>query len=166
MKKEGVMNALSKDEIGKMEGGIMLALSTFRRSEEAIEFALNKSTESKKLMIVHVVDVNMARYVVGMGGEFVEGLKESCEAEILEKAEKEAGEYLTAITQRAEALGIEVTNLNQVGRFALVCLEIVKQLRPAMIVTTRSRRPEWVKKFFGAPVDELILKAGCPVIAI
>jgi nucleotide-binding universal stress UspA family protein len=160
------MSPLSTEEIDRMEGGIMLALSTFRRSEEAIDYAFNKSRESKKLMIVHVVDVNVARYVIGLGGEFIDGLKDSSEAEILKKSEEEAEEHVASIIQKAEALGIEVKSLNQVGRFAQVCLEVVKQIKPSMVVTTRSGRPAWVKKFFGSPVYELIQKAGCPVIAI
>jgi nucleotide-binding universal stress UspA family protein len=160
------VNPFLNEEEKNMEGCILLALSTFRKSEEAIDFALKKSYEGKKLMIVYVVDANVARYIVGMGGEFVDGLKETCESEILEKAEKEAGEHVKAIAEKAEALGIEVKKKIQMGRFALVCLDIVNQVRPSMIVTTRSRRPDWVKRFFGAPVDELIAQAGCPVIAI
>ena len=61
---------------------------------------------------------------------------------------------------------ILVKTLVKVGRFAVICLEVVKQTHPSVIVTTRSRRPDWVKKFFGAPVDELIAKAVCPVLTV
>jgi hypothetical protein len=54
----------------------------------------------------------------------------------------------------------------KVGRFAVMCLEVAQKEKPSMIVTTRSQRPVWVKKFFGAPVDDLIAKARCPVIVI
>ena len=54
----------------------------------------------------------------------------------------------------------------QIGQFASVCLDLVKQEKPSLIVTTRSQRPEWVKRFFGAPVNELIEKAGCPVMVV
>jgi hypothetical protein len=47
-----------------------------------------------------------------------------------------------------------------------MCLEVAQKEKPSMIVTTRSQRPVWVKKFFGAPVDDLIAKARCPVIVI
>ncbi|MBI5605371.1 MAG: universal stress protein [Deltaproteobacteria bacterium] len=76
------------------------------------------------------------------------------------------GEHVATIAEKAKKEGIQVKTLVQVGRFAVVCLEVVKRGQPSLIVTTRSRRPEWVKRFFGAPVDELIAKAGCPVIAI
>jgi nucleotide-binding universal stress UspA family protein len=149
-----------------LEGCVMLALSTFRRSEQAVEVALSRSREGKKLMVAYVIDINTARYLIGIEEEFIVGLKETCEAEILEKAEKEGGEIVADITGKAEKLGIEVKSLIQVGRFAVICLDLVKQMKPSMIVTTRSKRPEWVKKFFGAPVDELIAKAGCPVLAV
>jgi nucleotide-binding universal stress UspA family protein len=35
-----------------------------------------------------------------------------------------------------------------------------------VIITTRSKRPEWVRRFFGSPVDDLIRKAGCPVVTV
>ncbi len=149
-----------------MEGCVMLALSTFRRSEKALEVAIEKSRENKKLMAVYVVDINVARYLVGLEEEFYLGLRDICEEEMLEKASKEGREHVATIAEKAEKLGIRVKTLVQRGRFALVCLDVVKEVRPSLIVTTRSRRPEWVKQFFGAPVDELIAKAGCPVIAV
>ena len=146
-----------------MEGCVMLALSTFRRSEKAVDAAIEKGRENKKLMIVYVVDINVARYLVGVEEEFSIGLKETCEAEVLEKAEKEGREHLEKIAKKAEQEGIQVRTVVQLGRFAIVCLDVVNKTHPSLIVTTRSRRPEWVKKFFGAPVDELIAKVECPV---
>jgi nucleotide-binding universal stress UspA family protein len=149
-----------------MEGCVMLALSTFRRSEKAVAVAIEKSLEIKNLMIVYVIDANVARYIVDAEEEFLIGLKEKTEAELLEKAEKDAREEVAKIAGEAEKKGIQVKTIVQVGRFAVVCLDVVKQTHPSVIVTTRSRRPEWVRKFFGSPVDELIAKAGCPVFAI
>jgi nucleotide-binding universal stress UspA family protein len=149
-----------------MEGCVMLALSTFRRSKKAIEVALEKCQETKKLMVVYVVDINVARYLVGVEEEFFLGLKETVESEMLEKAEKDARDHVATIAEKAKKEGIQVKTLTQIGRFAVVCLDVVKKEKPSVIVTTRSKRPEWVKKFFGAPVDELIAKAGCPVLAI
>jgi nucleotide-binding universal stress UspA family protein len=149
-----------------MDGGVLLALSTFRRSEKAVAVAIEKCREIKNLLIVYVIDINVARYIVDAEEEFLIGLKEKTEAELLEKAEKDAREELAKIAEEAEKKGIQVKTVLKLGRFAVVCLDVVKQTHPSVIVTTRSRRPEWVKKFFGAPVDELIDKAGCPVLAI
>jgi len=149
-----------------MEGCVMLALSTFRRSEKAVAVAIEKCREIKNLMIVYVIDINVARYIVDAEEEFLIGLKEKTEAELLEKAEKDAREAVAKIVEEAENKGIQVKTTIQLGRFAAICLDVVKQTHPSVIVTTRSRRPEWVRKFFGSPVDELIAKAGCPVHAI
>jgi len=147
-----------------MEGCVMLALSTFRRSEKAVTLAIEKCLEVKNLMIVYVVDINIARYIVGSEEAFIFDLKEQNEAELLEKAEKDAREAVAKIAKEAEKKGIQSKTIVKVGRFAVICLEVVKQTHPSVIVTTRSRRPDWVKKFFGAPVDELIAKAVCPVL--
>jgi nucleotide-binding universal stress UspA family protein len=149
-----------------MEGCVMLALSTFRRSEAAAEFAMKKSRETKELMIVYVVDINMARYLVDVEEDLLVGLRETCESELLEKAEKEAGEFVSKIAEEAGKKEIRVQTLVQIGRFTDVCLDLLKQTHPSVIVTTRSRRPEWVRKFFGSPVDELTAKAGCPVFVV
>jgi nucleotide-binding universal stress UspA family protein len=154
------------EENRDMTGCVMLALSTFRRSEEAAQVAVEKSRADKKLMVVYVIDINVARYLVGVEEEFFVGLKETVESEMLEKADKEAHEYVASVVAEAKKKGIQVKTLIQLGRFAVVCLEVVHKIHPSQIVTTRSQRPQWVKKFFGAPVDELMAKAGCPVIAV
>ncbi len=149
-----------------MEGCVMLALSTFRRSEKAVTVAIEKCLDVKTLMIVYVVDINVARYIVGAEEAFLFDMKEQNESELLEKAEKDAREAVAKIAKEAEKKGIQSKTIVKVGRFAVICLEVVKQTHPSVIVTTRSRRPDWVKKFFGAPVDELIAKAVCPVLTV
>jgi hypothetical protein len=59
-----------------MEGCVMLALSTFRRSEKAVALAVEKCREIKNLIIVYVIDINFARYIVDAEEEFLIGLKE------------------------------------------------------------------------------------------
>jgi nucleotide-binding universal stress UspA family protein len=155
-----------KEAAKDMEGCVMLALSTFRRSDKAVEMAIARSRESKKLMVVYVIDINVARYLVGVEEEFFIGLKDTCEAELLEKAEKEGREQLEVIAEKATQSGIQVKTLVKLGRFAVICLDVVNEAHPSLIVTTRSRRPEWVRKFFGAPVDELVAKAGCQTLIL
>ena len=90
----------------EIAGPVMLALSTFRQSREAVDKALEQAAVVGRLVVV------------------------------------------------------------QVGRFAEVCLEQVAHFGPSLVVTTRSRRPDWVRQFFGSPVDTLIEKAGCSVLAV
>jgi nucleotide-binding universal stress UspA family protein len=149
-----------------MEGCVMLALSTFRQSEKAIDAAIERSREVKKLAVVYVADVNLARYFVDVDLGLLGDLRETCEEDLLKQHENSGKKYVAAITARAEQEGIAVQAYSEIGRFAVVCLEIVERVKPSLIVTTRSKRPEWVKKFFGAPVDDLMANAGCPVTVV
>jgi nucleotide-binding universal stress UspA family protein len=145
-------------------GPVMLALSTFRQSEQAVDMALEKAKIVGRLVVVHVADVNLARYLIGSDIGLYPELQQRCENELLTKHEREGREKTAAIAERARAAGLAVSTHVTVGRFAIVCLQIVAQEKPSLIVTTRSKRPEWVRRFFGSPVNELIAKAGCPVI--
>ncbi len=143
---------------------VMLAFSTFRRSEEAVEVAIEKAKETGRLLIAYVADVNLARYFIGTDIGLYPGLEQTCEEELLQ-AHRERGErHLQELAASAEARGIEVRTRLEVGRFHRVCLEMIAEERPDVVVTTRSERPRWVKSFFGSPVDKLVKKAGCPVI--
>lgn len=157
----------SPDSASKsMEGCVMLALSTFRQSEKAIENAIQEAKAVRKLMVVYVADVNLARYFMDVDHGWISELKETCEADLLKKHEQAGHEYVAAIVERANKEGIEVMTHIEIGRFALVCLDVVRDAKPSQIVTTRTKRPAWVKRFFGAPVDDLIAKAGCPVTVV
>jgi len=160
------MSQAPESVAGSMEGCVMLALSTFRQSEKAIDIAIEKSREVRKLAVVYVADVNLARYFVDVEPGIFGELRETCEEDLLKQHEKSGRKYVAAITAKAEKEGIAVQSFSQIGRFAVVCLEAVERVKPSLIVTTRSKRPEWVKKFFGAPVDDLIANAGCPVTVV
>jgi nucleotide-binding universal stress UspA family protein len=147
-----------------MEGCVMLALSTFRKSEAAVHTAIEKAKGTRKLCVVFVADMNLARYYIG--AEVPPEMKEMYEAEILKLDEKKGLAHIEEIAAKVRLEGIEMKSVAKIGRFALVCLDVVKQEKPSLIVTTRSQRPEWVKKIFGSPVNELIKKAGCPVIVV
>ena len=149
-----------------MEGCVMLALSTFRKSEKAVDAALEKARKVKKLMVVYVADVNLARYLVDATYGLFPGLKESCESEMLVQYQYAGRGYAAEVADRANKEGIAVKTDVRIGRFAVVCLDVVRREKPSLVVTVRSKRPEWVKKFFGSPVDELIAKAGCPVTVV
>jgi nucleotide-binding universal stress UspA family protein len=155
------------DSAGRdMEGCVMLALSTFRNSEKVIDVAIEKARDVKKLMVVFVVDVNLARYLVDVDHGMIPEYRETVESEVLKQHEREGRKHVAEIVEKAKKEGIEVKFHLQIGRFALVCLDVVQRTKPSLILTTRSNRPAWVKKFFGAPVDDLIARAGCPVSVV
>ncbi len=147
-----------------MEGCVMLALSTFRQSEAAVEIAIQEARSLRKLCVVFVADENLARYYIV--SEIPPAMKEMYEAELLKLDEKEGLARIEEIAARARLESIETKSVVKIGRFALVCLDVIRQERPSLIVTTRSQRPEWVRRFFGSPVNVLIEKAGCPVVAV
>jgi len=159
------MRRLHEGAAKEMEGCVMLALSTFRKSREAEDTAIDKARQVGKLFIAYVADLNLARYYIGTDPRpsFLESGNE--ERLLLEHVEA-GSDHLKGISARAKREGLKVGTYIESGRFAVVCLDIVKEIKPSQIVTTRSHRPDWARSFFGSPVDELIAKAGCPVIVV
>jgi nucleotide-binding universal stress UspA family protein len=147
-------------------GVVMLALSTFRHSEHAIALALDKAAEGKELVVAYIADVNLARYLVGTDVGLFPELKHQTEKAILEEDEQKARRKAQSIADLAAERDIPVRIYARIGRFAVECLKIVEQERPSLVVTTRSGRPGWVRRFFGSPVDKLLAQAGCPVIEV
>ena len=143
---------------------VMLALSTFRRSDEAVDLALEKAAGGGDLIIVYVADVNLARYFIGTDLGFYPELKKRYEEELLREHEQKGVEVVGCIGKRAEGLRIVARTYVRIGRFASECMKVIAKEKPGLIITTRSRRPAWVKRFFGSPVDYLVAHAGCLVI--
>jgi len=143
---------------------IMLALSSFRQSEKAVQLAMEKAAGGKTLIVVFIVDVNLARYLIGSDIASFPDLKERTEEELLKNFRMQAEEKTRTIVERAERRGISVRTYVNTGRFGLECMKVIEREKPEMVVTTRSKRPAWVRRFFGSPVDALIAKAGCPVV--
>jgi nucleotide-binding universal stress UspA family protein len=162
--KGNMANEGRTDGSGVPEGGpAMLALSTFRHSEEAIEKAMALARQTGDLVIAYVADKNLARYLIGTDVGLYPGLKEKCEEELLREHEERGRAHVAEIEALATETGVGVRSYVRRGRFALVCLEIASEVNPSVIVTTRSKRPRWVKTFFGAPVDYLTKHVECPV---
>ena len=148
---------------------VMLALSTFRQSENAIQLAIEKAKISKNLVVAYVVDENLARYLLGADADLALAMKEKGEreireAEILEDYRRQGEERVALIEEAAKKFGINVKRYIDVARFGIKCVEIAKAEDPELIITTRTKRPQWVKKIFGSPVDYLIEHAGCKII--
>jgi nucleotide-binding universal stress UspA family protein len=142
----------------------MLALSTFRRSDEAIRTALDEAVGPGRLAVVYVADVNLARYMVGTDIGLSAGLERKCEEEVLAEHEAEGRAHVAEIEELAREAGIAAAGEVRIGRFGLIVMEIVEREHPCCIITTRAARPAWVRRFFGSPVDYLIATAACPVI--
>ena len=77
---------------------IMLALSTFRQSDSAVELAIGMARKSKRLIVVYVVDANLARYLIGL--EITPGLKEKCEEELLKEHKEKTSEIKKKLPEK------------------------------------------------------------------
>ncbi|AKJ63307.1 universal stress protein [Kiritimatiella glycovorans] len=147
-----------------MSAPVMLALSTFRQSDKAVSRAVDRAaTENRPLVIVYVVDVNLARYFIGTDLGMYPELQQRYEDDVLREHGRIAAERMEHIIREAQDHGVEVRSAIHTGRFAKECLRIAAEERPSVIITTRSNRPQWVKHFFGSPVDELEESADGPV---
>ena len=91
-------------------------------------------------------------------------LRDRCEKELLEEDRQRAQEKVRLIVEGMSRKIPSVRTLTVTGRFGIECMKIVESENPELIVTTRPKRPNWVRRFFGSPVDYLIKHAGCPVI--
>ena len=143
---------------------VMLALSTFRNSEQAVELAIAEARGGAELLVAYVVDVNLARYLIDNEDCLRPEVREKTEKQLLAEYEQQARRKAAEIVERARGAGVAARSHVEVGRFALVCLPLVRSAKPERIFTTRSARPAWVRRFFGSPVDQLIAEAGCPVV--
>jgi nucleotide-binding universal stress UspA family protein len=145
---------------------VMLALSTFRQSEMAISKALEEAKKTKNLLIVYVVDINLERYLIDSEISITRGIEKRAKEELLAEHQQIGKRYVENIEREARKEDILVKLVFEMGRFGVICVDIMEKENPKMIITTRSKRPEWVKKLFGSPVSYLIENATCPVIEV
>jgi len=78
---------------------VMLALSTFKHSDSAIDTALKKASEYKRLVIVYGHNVNLGLYFMESGVGLYPDLKEQCEKEILADYEQKWKEKVEVIAK-------------------------------------------------------------------
>lgn len=144
---------------------LLLALSTFRKSDALVQIAIGLAKEEQRpLLVVFIVDENLARYLVGVEIPVGTRLREMCEQDMLNEHRKDAEDTIARIAREAEFAGILCEAIVLTGRFGIEITRIAQDRHPAKIILTRSNRPQWVRRFFGSPVDYVIQHAGCPVL--
>ena len=140
---------------------VLLALSSFRHTEAVVAHALELCAErTAPLVVVFVVDVNLARYFVGSDVMAGTSLRELMEQGILDDHKRQAQEALSRVCALAREHGLPCTAVLRVGRFAQEIKAAAREHAPAVIVLTRARRPEWLRRVFGSPVDRLCQELG------
>jgi nucleotide-binding universal stress UspA family protein len=146
---------------------VMLALSTFRQSDELVQAAITfAAAETRPLLALFVVDVNLARYFIGVDLPVGTRLRERCEEEVLAEYRQQADAAVARIADQASSHGVACENIVLTGRFGVETVRVAGECNPIRIFLTRSKRPQWVRHFFGSPVDHVIGHAGCPVSEI
>ena len=142
----------------------MLALSTFKHVDSAINTALEKASRNKKLIIVcgHNVDLGLCFIESGIG--LYPDLKEQFRKEILANHEQRWNEKVKIIAHRAGTQGIEVITYIQAKHFISLCLEVIEKEKPYLIITPRPHRPDWLRRPFGSAANRLASKTDCSVI--
>lgn len=149
------------------EAPVLLALSTFRKSEAAVKRAIEAARGAGVgLLVAVVVDQNLARYLIDTDLLPGSRLRALCEADLLQQHRRENEEAAGAIAAAAARQGVRAEVLVTIGRFAIEAMKVIDVRRPQLVVTTRSNRPDWVRRFFGSPVDEVVSHAPCPVEVI
>ena len=109
-----------------MEQRVLLALSSFRYSDREVGAALDLCRELEaELLVLFVVDVNLARYFAGTGVMAGTSLREQMEKGLLDDQKRQAEETLEKVRQAAEARGIACRALLKVGRFAVETRAVV-----------------------------------------
>ena len=145
---------------------VMLALSTFKHADIAIDTALEKASRCQKLVIVYGHNVNLGLYFMESGVGLYPDLKEQCEKEILSDYEQQWKEKVEVIADRARAQGIQVVTHVHTERFISLCLEVIEKEKPSLVITVRPHRPNWLRGLFGSAADRLASKAACSVIEV
>ena len=140
---------------------ILLALSSFRYTDDEVERALGLAREhGAKLLTVFVVDANLARYFAGSGVVAGSTLREELERGVLDDLKQQAREVLQKICVLASERGLECETILRVGKFEDEIREVIPEQHPRLMIVTRARRPQWMRRLFGSPVDRLCDEAG------
>lgn len=145
---------------------VMLALSTFKYSDKAMEIAIEKASQFKKLVVVYGREVNLWLYFLETDIGFYPSWKEQCEKELLAEIHQKWEQKVEDIANKARAENLEVTTYVRAGRFGTLCMEVMKKEKPSLIIIKKNLRPAWFRRFFGSPVDYLASHIECSVIEV
>jgi len=145
---------------------VMLALSTFKYSDKAIEAAIEKANQCKKLIIVYGHQINLWLYFLETDIGFYPCWKEQCEKELLAEIHQQWEQKIKSIANRAKAENLLVTTYVRAERFRTLCMNVVNKENPSLIITQKTLRPSWFRRFFGSPTDYLASHTECSVIEI
>ena len=143
---------------------VMLALSTFKHADRAINTALEKARQCRRLVIVYGCNVNLGLYFMESGIGLYPELKEQCEKELLAEFEQKWKEKVEGIANIARMQGLQVVTYVRAERFTSLCLEVIEKEKSFLIVMPQSHRPDWLRSILGSPANHLASHTGYLVI--
>jgi len=145
---------------------VMLVLSSKEKPNKAIELAFEKAEDSKFLILVYVIKVNLNKYFVETDAGLYPDLKKECEKELLDKFREDSGKEIKEITDRANSQGIKVKEYIQTEVFSLKNNEIIISEKPVLIVLSYSKKIFSFLNFFKSQPTCSYKDISIPVIEI
>ena len=138
---------------------ILLVLSKYRASREAVEYALQKAAESQGRLTVALVLLDHeteALYETLADQGFLGHSSSRRLAEQIQQEDASAGERaLEMVRRRASARGVPADTVVLRGSMARAVPAWARQHEVDRIVVTRADRGELLRKLFGSEVTEL-----------
>lgn len=147
-------------------GPVMLVLFSDKKADKAIALAFKKAEKSKTLILVYVIDDNLAPYFVGTDAGLYPALKEICERDLLEKYWQEAVAKMDQLAQSAKTLGIQVRKHILTKSDYQKDSDLFRAEKPALIISGESRKGFGLKSLMRQPEIQTFKNTGIPVINI
>lgn len=145
---------------------VMLALSSFYRSFDAVNLAIEKHRSSQKLVIAFGHHINEGLLFLESEVGLISGLKDRCRQDLISGYERHWSGRVKKIAALAESKGIEVTAYVEAENFLKLCIKIAERQRPELIVMSNTR--QFVRNGLClVPVPKYLSDVcGCEVISV
>jgi len=147
-------------------GPVMLVLFSDRNPDRAVELAFEKAKNSGELVLVYVIDDNLAPYFVGTDAGLYPALKEICEQDLLKKYRQEAADQIDRIVQRARTRGIRIKKHLLTKSAYQKNTTLIQDEKPALIISDEKKKRFGLKLFLREPIINLLKNTGVPVINV
>ena len=157
---------VKKTETSGSDRPVMLALSNFHCTYNAVELAIQKAEESKKLIIVFGHKINVGLFFLESEIGLLPNIKEHCERSLITGYEVHWAQRISKIAENAETHGINVTAHVHAENFLSLCLNVARQESPGLIVISKTHQFVPNKGTLISLPKHLSRVTGCEVIDV